>query len=210
MVRQAHFYLRDAVGDGDGATAGSGASAATSDAPSKGATDSTTDDSAEAALGDAGKRALKAEREGRRDAERRAAAAEKERDDLRAATQSESEKAVTEARKQAATEERQKWEGLIRRTRVESALIAAGALDPDLAAMAPEFADLKVSDTGQLDGLDSVIESFKKAHPRQFAATAPSGSVDQGVKPNNDSHKKPVSLEDAVAAAIQAQTGRSV
>lgn len=205
MARLTHYFPRE---DADGGTTSAGgSSAATTDATSKDAANSTTDDSGEAALGDAGKRALKAERDARREAERRAAAAEKERDDLRTATQSESEKAINDAKKQAATEERQKWEGLIRRTRVEAALATEGCIDPALAALAPDFADLKVSDTGMLDGLDSTIEAFKKAHPRQFAATAPSGSVDQGVKPA-DNTKKPKTLEESVLAAIQGQ-GRS-
>lgn len=208
MARLTHYFLRDAVSDGGGSGGSGGTSTATTDEPAKGTPDATTDgDGAESALGDAGKKALKAERDARRDAERRAQAAEKERDDLRAATQSDSEKAINEAKKAAAAEERGKWEGLIRRTRVESALTAAGCIDPSLASLAPDFADLKVTDTGLVEDMDSVIEKFKTAHPRQFAATAPSGSADQGVKPNDN--KRPKTLEESVAAEIERQrTGK--
>lgn len=210
MARLAHYFLRDEASDG-GAGGGTG-STSTATADPATATATTTDeapDDAEQALGDAGKKALRAEREARKAAERRAQDAERERDDLRTATQSEQEKAINDAKKTAATEERSKWEGLIRRTRVESALTTAGCIDPSVASLAPDFADLKVTDTGTVEDMDSVIESFKKAHPSLFAAKAPGGSADQGVKPN-DNKGKPKTLEESVMAEIEAQrSGRS-
>jgi flagellar biosynthesis GTPase FlhF len=197
------LHFSDSTDDGGEPTGGAGGSkAATKEEPAKG-TNEATDDSAEAALGDAGKRALTAERQARREAERRAAEAEREAESLRSANQTEQEKAVAEARKEAAREERTKWEGLIRRTRVESALQAAGCIDPDLASLAPEFTNLKVTDQGMVEDIDSVIESFKEAHPRQFAATAQTGTVDQGVRAGS---KEPDRHD--MSALLRAAAGR--
>jgi len=203
-----HYWLRDEASDGGASSGTGGTDAAKTDDSAKDTGKAATEDSAEAALGDAGKKALKAERDARKEAERRAAAAEREAEELRTANQTEQEKAISEAKKTAAAEERGKWEGLIRRTRVESALTTAGCIDPALASLAPDFADLKVTDMGTVDEMDSVIEKFKEAHPTLFAARAAGGSADQGVKPNNTT-KKPASLEEAVSAAIAAQQGRS-
>lgn len=200
-------HFSDQSDGGESGGAGGGTSDTTPDTSATDtskANDDKQNSDAEAALGDAGKKALKEERDARRDAERRARAAEGELESLRTANQTEQEKALSTARKEAATEERSKWEGLIRRTRVESALTAAGCIDPALASLAPEFHDLKVNDTGSVDGLDEVIETFKAGHPRQFAAMAPGGSADQGIKPNNN-EKRPASLDEAIAAHFSAQ-----
>ena len=136
---------------------------------------------AEAQLGDAGKRALdtmKAEK--RAEAEARKAA-EEERDALRSrletlenASKSDQEKAIAAARKEGESAATEKWAGIIRATRVESALVAAGAIDPGLAALAPEFTALKVADDGTVADLESTVEAFKTAHPNQFGrATLP-------------------------------------
>jgi hypothetical protein len=150
----------------------------------------------EGELGDAGKAALTAERKARRDAEARATAAEKERDALKTATQSESEKAISDAKKEAATEADAKWAGLIRRTKVEAAIAALGG-DPVLAD-SREFADLKVTDTGDVEELTATVDAFKAAHPTLFTARVPGGSADQGAKPPGG--QKPATLQEAVEA----------
>jgi hypothetical protein len=196
--------------DGPGADGGSG---------DPGADDSTKDDAAAGAkpagakpdtkdepLGDGGKAALEAERVRARNEKKRADTAEAELQRLRDATQSESEKAINDAKKEAAAEERSKWVGVIRQTRVESALTAAGCSDPSIVSRATEFAELNVTDTGEVEGLTATVDAFKAAHPTLFTARVPSGSADQGVKPTDD---KPRTYEEAVQAALAAQGGSS-
>lgn len=117
---------------------------------------------------------------------------------LREASQSESEKAINDAKREATTEERGKWEGVIRQTRVESALIAAGCTDPEIVSRASVFADLKVTDQGAVEALTETVETFKTAHPTLFTARVPGGSADQGRRPDTD--QKPTSLEGALEA----------
>lgn len=190
--------LFDGDGGGDAGTAGTtdGGSTKSSDSATKTdagtktdtatKTDATADD-----LGEAGKRAIAEERKQRRAEKDRADAAEAELQRLRDATQSESEKAVNDAKKAGASEERAKWEGLIRRTRVESALTAAGCNDAAIASLASDFTDLKITDTGDVEDLTATVESFKTAHPTLFTARVPSGSADQGARPNSDAQVQP-------------------
>lgn len=149
-------------------------------------------------LGEAGTKALEAFKERARNAEREAKAAKDELDALKQANQSESEKAITAAKKEAAAEERTKWQGVIRQAKVESALTAAGCNDPAIAALAREFAELTVSDEGDIENLTATVETFKKSHPTLFTARVAGGSADQGAKPN--SPNRPATLEGALDA----------
>ena len=128
-------------------------------------------------LGEGGKRAIRAERE-------RAAAAERERDEFRRqleelqnSTRTEAEKAIAQAKKDGAAEVLTKVHAQVRRSEVRAALSAAGLSSSmlDLAAKADEFANLKVTDEGDVQGLDQAIADFKKAMPDLFKAqpTAP-------------------------------------
>jgi hypothetical protein len=114
-----------------------------------------------------------------------AKAAEKERDELRAAGLSESEKAVADARKAGAAEVTERFHGQIRRAEVRAALTSAGinASVLDLAAKADEFAALKVTDEGEVAGLDAAVDSFKKARSDLFASKATPRSGDVGLGP---------------------------
>lgn len=131
------------------------------------------------ALGEAGKRALQAEREARKAAEDARKAAERELETLRAATQTDQEKALAAARKEGATEATQKAEAKVRRSEVRRALASAGCSDVELAAIAPDFASLAVTDDGEVDGLAKAIEAFKGAHGSLFG-TRSVGSPDAG------------------------------
>lgn len=129
----------------------------------------------EDALGDAGKRALTAERS-------RASAAERERDELRKqldeitnANRSEAEKAIDKARKEGAAEALVIADAKVRRAEVRTALLAAG-VNPgllDLAARADVFAELKVSDAGEVEGLTNAIKAFKESTPDLFPTQRP-------------------------------------
>lgn len=129
-------------------------------------------------LGEGGKRAIRSERE-------RAAAAERERDELKRqfeelknATQSDAEKAIAQAKRDGAAEVLTKVHAQVRRSEVRAALSAAGLSSSmlDLAAKADEFANLKVTDEGDVQGLDQAIADFKKSTPDLFKAP-PSGKA---------------------------------
>ena len=131
-------------------------------------------------LGDAGKGALQAERKAARDAIKRAEAAERELEALRTASQSEQEKAIAAARKEGATEAASKADARVRRSEVRRVLSAAGCVDVDIAAMASDFADLAVTEDGDVADLDKAVSSFKAAHPSLFGTRRPTGSADAG------------------------------
>lgn len=146
-------------------------------------TPATGDD--DAALGDAGKRAIKSERD-------RAAAAERERDDLKRrleelenASKSEHERALSVAKREGAAEVAERYQVAIRRSEVKAALTAAGvpASLVDLAARADAFGALKVNEEGVVQGLDEAVKAFKDATPDLFAAKAPTRTADFGGGP---------------------------
>lgn len=130
------------------------------------------------ALGDAGKRALKAERD-------RAVTAEKSRDelakrleDLENASRSDHERALLQAKKEGASEVATRYEAALRRSEVRAALSAAGVSAGvlDLATRADEFTSLKVNDEGAVVGLDGAVEAFRKAMPDLFTTRSPRGT----------------------------------
>lgn len=124
-------------------------------------------------LGDAGRRALRSEREAR-------AAAERERDDFRRrleelenASKSEHEKALSQAKREGATEVAVRYQEAIRRSEARAALVAAG-LTPgvaDLATYAAQFRELKVTDAGEVLGLTEAVDALRKSAPDLFAKT---------------------------------------
>jgi len=117
-------------------------------------------------LGDAGKRALDAERAAAEAAEARARKAEEELDKLRKASQTEAEKALEQAKREGWTQAAD----LVRRSEVRRALTAAGCRFVDLAAKADEFAGLEVTEQGAVKDLDKAIERFRNANPDAFGA----------------------------------------
>ena len=81
---------------------------------------------------------------------------------------------------------------------VRQALTAAGVsqAELDLAASAPEFAGLAVTDKGDVDGLTKTVADFKNQHPALFASTPPPPPGGQGVRPAGG-------LGDAADAALK-------
>lgn len=134
-------------------------------------------------LGDAGKRAIEAERKAAREALKRAEAAEKELETLRTGQLSEHEKAIAAARKEATDEATGRAHAMVRRAEVRRALASAGVTPDslDLAAGAPEFAALAVDDDGQITDLEKSVTSFRTAHPSLFALVrGTAGNFDGG------------------------------
>ena len=119
-------------------------------------------------LGDAGKRALDAMKAERNAAIAASKAAERELEQLRTASLSESEKAIAAARKAGADEVTERLHARVRRAETKLALARAGAvpsLIEDL-ANAAEFAALTVDDTDQVTGLDDALKAHKVAGAR--------------------------------------------
>lgn len=122
------------------------------------------------ALGEAGTRALAAERKRANEAEKSAKALQSRLDELENASKSETDKAIAQARKEGATEALAKANERVRRSEVRAALTAAG-VNPavlDLASRADEFAALKVDDDGEVEGLTEAVEAFRKTMPDLF------------------------------------------
>lgn len=122
---------------------------------------------------------MKAERDADRLARK---TAEGELEKLRTASLSDSEKAVKEAKEAGASEASAKFQAQIRRSEVRTALTAAGITPGllDLATKADEFASLKVTDDGEVEGLAAAVTAFKKDHQDVFGARRPAGGADLG------------------------------
>lgn len=153
-------------------------------------------------LGDGGKRALEAERDARKAFERRTKDLEAELEQLKASTQSDSDKALAKARKEGVAEERARVQVLLRQSGVKSALVAAG-VNPeviDLATKDDVFAELSVSDDGDVEGLDAAVAKLRKARPSLFGKTTPPdfGGGNRGPTPTT-----PPSMNELLRAAVR-------
>ena len=156
-------------------------------------------------IGDAGKRAIAAERKTAKDAQDALKAAQTELEALKAAGLSESEKAVKEATNAATAAERAKWQTSIRAVRVEAALRVAGATNEtllDLALRSDLISALKVDEAGKVTDLDKAVEQFKKDIPEMFAKAGP-GTVTAGAQTGQPAQAK--DLESAIAAHYSKQ-----
>jgi hypothetical protein len=160
-------------------------------------------------LGDAGKRALDAMKAERNAAIAASKAAERELEQLRTASLSESDKAIAAARKAGADEVTERLHARVRRAETKLALARAGAvpsLIEDL-ANAAEFAALVVDDTDQVAGLDDALKAHKARVPDAYRAPAAPGpgSVDGG--PRAPGAPRATDLATAVAARLGSRTG---
>lgn len=133
-------------------------------------------------LGDAGKRAIDAERASARAEKARADKAEKALTDLQNASKSDAEKALAAAKAEGASEVTERYHAMIRRSEVKAALAGSG-INPsvlDLALGAPEFAGLKVADDGSVEGLDAAVAQFKGSRADLFKPATVDGSSGLG------------------------------
>lgn len=161
-------------------------------------------------LGDAGREAIRRERDAARLERERAETLQRELDALKDASASEQEKATKQAVTDAVNAERQKIANAVRAMRSEFALVAAG-MSPSMAkdfATSARFAGLKVNvDDLTVDGVEGVIEDMKKADPAYFAAaTRKPGDVARGPQhpPSAGDQAKPG--RDRIAAAYAASS----
>jgi hypothetical protein len=174
---------------------------ATPDTATQTTTTSSTDTSSDstADLGDAGRRALAAERTRANDAERIARTAEQQRvaleaelEKLRDASRSESEKAIEKARKEAGESARKEVLAAANR-RILTAEIRAAAggklADPLDAVRLLNVADFSVNDDGEVDhkAIDKAIDSLLDAKPYLAAnAKRVQGTADGGARQINE------------------------
>lgn len=151
-------------------------------------------------LGEAGKKAIAAERKAAKEAQDALKAVQTELETLRAAGLSEAERAVKEATNAATAAERAKWQTSIRAVRVESALRVAGATNEtllDLALRSDLITGLKVDEAGKVTDLDKAVEQLKKDIPEMFGP-AGAGGPTRGAQPGAPAQAK--DLESAIAA----------
>ena len=155
-------------------------------------------------IGEAGKRAIAAERKAAKEAQDALRAAQTELDTLKAAGLSESEKAVKEATNAATAAERAKWQTSIRAVRVEAALRVAGATNEtllDLALRSDLISALKVDEAGKVTDLDKAVAQLKTDIPEMFVTPVP-GSPTRGAQPG-PAGAGAKDLESAIAAHYQ-------
>lgn len=167
------------------AAAGATPTQTTPVSPAPEPTPSTSPATGEPEVGEAGKRAIAAERKAARDAQDALKAAQTELETLKAAGLSESEKAIKEASDAATAAERAKWQTSIRAVRAEAALRVAGATNEtllDLALRSDLISALKVDEAGKVIDLDKAVEQLKKDIPEMFATPSP-GAPTRGVQP---------------------------
>ena len=146
-------------------------------------------------LGDAGKRALEAERLARKDSDRRAKALEAELDELRKGQMSEQERAVADAHKAGATEAIGKVQDRLFAAEVRAA--AAGRVadttllsDPDVARKLLGLEVVPVDSDGNIDteAISGAIDRMVTERPFLAAAAGatpppkPTGSADGGAR----------------------------
>jgi hypothetical protein len=150
-------------------------------------------------IGEAGKKAIAAERTAAKEATKRAETAERELETLRTAGQTDQEKALTTAKREAAAEERAKFETMLRRAGVRSELRAKGLSESlaELALKDDRFAVLKVDDGGRVTDVDKAVEAFLKDFPEMVAPAHP-GTVTAGAQ--TGAPAQPANLEAAIAA----------
>lgn len=145
-------------------------------------------------LGEAGKKALAQERQARKEAEKAAKAAEKERDDIKsrlekleADAMSEQEKAIEKARKEAADEarqqERERFSTLL--VEKEAKVVAATKLADADDIRLLDLSSFKVNDDGSIEGdVSKAVDDLLESKPHLAAkGQKPTGSADQGARP---------------------------
>lgn len=147
-------------------------------------------------LGDAGKAAIKAERQRAAKAEREAKELKARLEALEAESLSETERKIAEARREASTEAIAAANARIIRAEIKAA--AAGKLaDPSDAIRLLDLTEFDVSDDGEVDNqaIESAIDSLVAAKPYLTATGRPAGTGGGGARPAT----APPSVEQQIA-----------
>lgn len=155
----------------------------------------------DADLGDAGKRALEAERSSRRAAEKRVSDMEKELSRFKESSMSDQEKAIEAAKRDARAEAQTAFNGRIVQAEVRAS--AAGKLaDPEDAILHLDLAQFDVDAEGKVDkkAITKALDELVKAKPYLAAsATRPTGDADQGARGTPASSSMNDLIKNAIA-----------
>jgi hypothetical protein len=154
-------------------------------------------------LGDAGKRALEAERKARRNAERAAKAAQAELEAAREASLSETERAIAQAARDARTAAYTEFNS--RLVKAEARAIATGRLaDPSDVAAFIDLSTIEVDEDGTVDtkAISKAIDDLIKTKP-YLAAQRVGGDVDGGAR------GKPSAVTGDMNSLIRQAAGRA-
>lgn len=154
-------------------------------------------------IGEAGKRAIAAERKAAKEAQDALKATQGELEALRATTLTDHEKELSTAKREAAAETSAKFEIKLIRADLRGRLKAAGVANDalvELALKSDAFAGVKLDEEGRVVDGDKLIEALKKETPELFAAPAGpgNGTVTAGVQTMTPAPAK--DLESAIAA----------
>jgi hypothetical protein len=176
------FYL---IGGASDEGVGEGGTDAGPGAESTGTESSKTD--ADVNLGDAGKKALEAERNARKEADKRAKAAESELEKLRSANKTDAEKAVDAARKEGAAEALKTANTRLINAELRAVAVEAKMRDPrDAGAqLRAELDKVEVGADGEVDtdAIKALVTDLKKNKPYLFedGTTTTSSARDAGI-----------------------------
>lgn len=157
-------------------------------------------------LGDAGKAALTEERKARRDAEKQLKAAQAQLKAFEDANKTEAQKAADAATQaqQAADTYRTRYEGMVVRTAVTDAAVAAKAIDPaTVYALVKD--DITLDDNGDAVGVDKAVAELVKAKPFLFNTT-PGGARDVNAGRGSYALNDGDSLSKALLGAVNARS----
>lgn len=155
-------------------------------------------------LGEAGRKALQAERKARKEAERKAREAAEEAERLKREAMSEQERALAEAREEAAKAARAEAESKYQKALLEQSIKAAAAgkmADPTDALAYLDTSDL-IGEDGMVDeqAVADAVSDLLKAKPYLAGGAMPPGA-DQGVRKPADKQKD---LEDMTPEEVLA------
>ena len=193
-------------GDAAASTTGAGSAAATAPAPGTTTTVAMTaapKPDADGMTTDAGREALRREREARK-------AAEDELTRIKTANATDDEKREASIRTAAEKARDEHWAPILRTIAVQGALRAKGLTDEkalNLYARAPEFETLELGDdpAAPFPGLSRVIDAFVADYPALFATEKPKAApVTRGAQTANGADR-PKSLGEALAQKLGAQ-----
>jgi hypothetical protein len=188
------------------------------DDPAPDPTPDPTPDPDPADLGEAGKKALEAERAARKAAEKAAKEREAEYASMKeklekfeADAMSESEKAIAKARKEAEaearTQERERFHVHLVRAEVRAA--AGGKLaDPEDAVRMLDLSEFKVTDDGEVDGkaISKSIEDLLKSKPYLAAKAKGTGNLDGGARTDAGADDKDLTPGERLRRAYSTNT----
>ena len=157
-------------------------------------------------LGDAGKAALAAERKARRDAEKQLTAMQTQLKAFEDANKTEAQKAADAAAAalQQADTYKARYEGMVVRTAVTDAAVAAKAIDPaTVYALVKD--DITLDDNGDAVGVDKAVAALVTSKPFLFNTT-PGGARDVNAGRGSYALNDGDSLSKALLGAVNARS----